>query len=104
MSVGAHPEVNGLDSTLHYVAFKAAPGLAGGGVLHGQRLRQTITGLGFPPVYVIVVPESGQLPVQYPDGLGSRSFSLGFYPSGILGIDSDGFRVGSATQANANSG
>ena len=57
--------MNGSGSTHHYVAFKAAAGSLAVGSYTGNGSSQSITGVGFAPVYVIVVPESGQLPLQY---------------------------------------
>ena len=82
MTVGAATEVNGSGSTLHYVAFTAAAGSLAVGSYTGNGSAQTISGVGFQPVYVVVIPEGETAPAAVHGGDGVAQLQPELLPFG----------------------
>ncbi len=101
-TVGTDNAVNTNGTAYHWMAFKGGPGEMVAGTYTGNgTASQSITGLGFSPDYVIVLPT-----VAGTDGIPMNSTStmpantahdfdnLSRSPDTIQGLDPDGFRVG----------
>jgi hypothetical protein len=105
--VGSDPDVNetGAGRTYHWVAMQAGTGVMKVGTYTGNGTTRTITGLGFSPVYVVVIPAAAQDPVQrsatMPAGF-SRNFVAFAIGDGITSLHGDGFTVGANARVNAN--
>ena len=107
-TLGTDPDVNeNAGGTYFWVAMKAAPGVMKVGTYTGNGTNQAITGLGFAPVYVIVLPAAAQDAVQrsatMPPGF-SEGFRSWAWNDAITSFHADGFVVGPNAAANANGG
>jgi hypothetical protein len=106
-TVGTDPDVNegpaGTGRTFHWVAMKTGTGVMKVGTYTGNGTTQTITGLGFTPVYVIVIPMDGEVVIQRSAPM-QNGWSMGFtseaWNTAITAFLSDGFTVGSRVNQN----
>lgn len=94
--IGSHAAVNNNGTTYYYIAFGNMAGYIATGSYTGNGAGQSISGVGFTPGYVIVIPANSTLCYQ-------RSASMsGAYDFGstnaagatIASLDADGFSVG----------
>ena len=96
-TVGTDNNVNQNTITYYWVAFKAAPGQLKVGSFAGTNPAQNIAGVGFSPVYLMVISE-GAFNVVQKSVFMAANFSEDFialgYTDAILDIQADGFRVG----------
>lgn len=105
-TVGTDADVNeaGAGRTYHWVAMRAGSGAMKVGSYTGNGgPTQTISGLGFTPVYVIVIPAAAQATIQRVATMAatySQDFSAFSMTDGITGFRPDGFVVGGNARAN----
>jgi len=105
--VGTDLDVNGDDSTYHYIAFKAVTGAFAVGTYSGNGGDdRSITGFGFAPTYAIVVNETQTRAVQASHKADADT-SWWFYTNSeaanyIQAFEPDGIQVGSAVDVNEN--
>ena len=98
LGVGARVNANG--TTYHWMAFKASAGVLNVGTYTGSNAisnPRSITGVGFQPEYVAVLPATNANPFQRFAGM-SQGFlfqSGGGNNNRITALNSDGFTVGS---------
>jgi len=106
-TVGYSLSVNGIFTAYTYLAIEASPGeIAVGSYLGDGNPARTISGLGFPPAYVMVMSEASTNGTQrFAIQPGTEtSLSVGYFYSnspGITGIGSDGFDVSGDAEVNA---
>jgi len=106
-TVGGNGDVNGIAATYQWIAFQA-----GAGKLHVDSYTgdasddRSITGLGFQPDYLIVIPAGSYQPYQrFSSMSGDTSVqisSAGTTTNRIQAFEADGFQVGSSTDVNAS--
>ena len=106
-TVGNHGRVNGNAKTYHWIAFKQAPGEMKVGSYSGNGAdNRSITGVGFQPDYVIVMPGSNNPSVHRSSAmLGDISsyFSTTASATNIIqALEADGFQVGTNASVNTN--
>jgi hypothetical protein len=100
--IGTFNRVNQSGRTYHWVAFKANSQAMKAGTYNGNGTGQSITGLGFSPELVIVMPAGAQRPVlQFAGGRTYRFDTGTSIASGVTSTDADGFTVGTALETNA---
>lgn len=106
--VGLANDVNRLNGTIHYVAWKAVAGKMAVGSYTGDGTdNRNISGVGFQLEYVIIKHHGAQDPVHHPASLGpSTDSTLNFtntanIANSIQALQSGGFQVG--THASVNS-
>ncbi len=107
-TIGTHATVNQAGRIYRYVAFRAAPGnlkvgsYSGDGVTDGR----SITGVGFQPEYVVILPESSFQAVHrsslMPGDL-THNFEAQGFADMIQALETDGFQVGLDPHVNAGS-
>jgi hypothetical protein len=109
-SVGNSTTTNTNTTVYYYVAWNAVAGKMAVGTYTGNGISQSISGVGFLPAYVIVKNHNtttARRPLQKPKTLAdpkSLTFDLVTTnaSTGITALQSDGFQVGSAVEANEN--
>jgi hypothetical protein len=103
-TVGTAFEVNALLTSYYWIALKAGDYALKVGSYVGNGTSQSVTGLGFSPEYVMVIPSDTGAPVQRFSGMStSYQFSVDLGASDrITSLDSNGFTVGASAQANTN--
>ena len=103
-TVGNDNDANQTGITYHWVAFTAAPGYMHVGTYTGTGGAQNISGVGFSPAYVVVLPSNFSRPNQKSSDM-PASFSMTFESGGrtdaILDLQPNGFRVGTNTEVNS---
>ena len=105
-TIGTDATVNEAGGTYHWVAFRGAPGQLRVGSYAGDGVtdNRSITGVGFQPDYVIVLPESAARAVHRSSAMPgdvTYQFSTVNFPDGIQALQSDGFQVGLDPRVNA---
>ncbi len=106
-TVGTDPDVNeaGAGRKFHWVAMQAGAGVMKVGKYTGSgTASQAITGLGFTPVYVLVIPEDIEYVIQRSvtmPTVWSMGFSSEAWDTNITALRADGFVVG--TRLNTSS-
>ncbi len=105
--VGTDVTVNETGRTYHWVAFQAAPGKLKVSQYTGNGIdNRSITGVGFQPEYVIVLPEStaraSHRSSAMPGDISYQFASPGF-TDGIQALEADGFQVGLDARVNTGS-
>ncbi len=106
-TIGTDPDVNetGAGRKFHWVAMQAGAGVMKVGTYTGSgTASQTITGLGFTPVYVLVIPEDIEYVIQRSvtmPTVWSMGFSSEAWDTNITALRADGFVVG--TRLNTSS-
>jgi hypothetical protein len=105
--VGTDVTVNETGRTYHWVAFQAAPGKLKVAQYTGNGIdSRSITGVGFQPEYMIVLPEStaraSHRSSAMPGDITYQFASPGF-TDGIQALEPDGFQVGLDARVNAGS-
>lgn len=103
--IGTDDRVNQSGETYHYVAWKAASGTMAAGSYSGNGMdNRNITGLGFPPEYVIVRPDALFETVHSMVAINrTMDFSSDSnFTDGIQAFLSDGLQVGTASVVNEN--
>lgn len=105
-TIGADPTVNLLGVTYDWIAFAAVPGAAVAGTYTGDGTdARRITSVGFPPAFVIVLPEgSSAVHGRSSDLVGDVSFSFQGGPqvNRIQALLPNGFEVGSNASVNGS--
>lgn len=104
-SLGTAATVNSSGVTYHWLAYRELPGVIDVGTYTGNgSSSRAITGAGFSPDYVAVVPTAAQAPVERFTGMSaSFRFDSGAGSSnGIRSLDSNGFTVGNNAAVNAS--
>ncbi|MCS7002746.1 MAG: hypothetical protein NZ518_07855, partial [Dehalococcoidia bacterium] len=105
-TLGADSQVNGSGVTYYWVAIRAAPGVMTLGTYTGNGVAgRAVTGVGFTPDLVIVLPGGAEQAVYRTSTMGgsnSANFETSTSTSWITGFTSDGFTVGSGSSVNAN--
>ena len=101
-TVGSDHHVNEARRVFHWIAFKAGTGSLKVGSYTGNGTSQAITGAGFSPEYVAVLPAAGDAPVQRFTGMTSTfEFDADTGAAGqVTSLDADGFSVGGADEVN----
>ncbi len=111
-TVGTHPRVNNPGATYHWVAFAAAPDQLKVGTYTGAPPAddRSVTGVGFQPEFVIVLPAAGGLPGGVPYFRSSTmpadlAFDLDAngLADRIQAMEPDGFEIGSVLNQSAAS-
>jgi hypothetical protein len=100
---GSNP-VNKNGSGYHWTAFKTYAGHMSIGSYAGNGTSKSISGLGFSPEYVTVLPAANTAAVQRMNGM-TRTFTFGAdtgSTTGITSLDATGFSVGNSTSVNTN--
>jgi hypothetical protein len=100
---GSNP-VNKNGSAYHWTAFKTYAGHMSIGSYTGNGTSKSITGLGFSPEYVTVLPGANTAAVQRMNGM-TRTFTFGAdtgSTTGVTSLDATGFSVGNSTSVNTN--
>jgi len=103
-TIGTNNRVNRSGRTFHWTAFKANSQAMRVGNYTGNGTTQSFTGFGFSPELVILMGNNAQRAASRFSGM-SRTF--GFDAStgvttGVTALGADGFTVGAAAEANAN--
>ncbi len=104
-TIGTNPAVNTNGAPFYWIALKAAPGelLVGSYTGDGTDSR-SITGVGFQPDYVMLLPAGTVNPVHRSSAMpGEMTFGLDslIHPTNaIQAMQADGFQVGTAGHAN----
>jgi hypothetical protein len=97
-TVGTLAAVNQAGVKYHWVAMKSSAGLMKIGTYPGTgTASQTVTGLGFTPVYVVVIPEDNQYVIQRSATMlpgYSMNFAAESWNTGITAFRADGFDAG----------
>ena len=104
-TLGTSANVNGNGAPFYWMAFKAAAGQLKVGTYTGNGAdNRSITGIGFAPDYVMLLPESTSPPVHRSSAMpGEMTFGVdaGIYATNtVQTLEADGFQVGTAAQAN----
>jgi hypothetical protein len=104
-TVGASSQVNQAGTTYRWAAFKSGCGTLKVGSYAGNgAATQAISGLGFQPEAVIVMSAAANYPMHRFSGM-TRSFRFEAHTGSaavINSLDTNGFTVGNAPEANAN--
>jgi hypothetical protein len=103
--VGTDATVNALGTTYQWVAATTSPGTVSVGSYTGDGLSsRTISGLGYSPEAVLLMPADAGAPVLRfaPMTTGFQFTSGTGVASSITGLGADGFTVGNSASANAN--
>ncbi len=104
-TVGTNNTVNSNGVTYSFVALKSCAGTMSVGTYTGNgTASRALTGLGFSPDYVLVLPANGNAVVQRGTGM-PASFRFDQTAAGasdVLSLDADGFTVGNGTEVNQN--
>jgi hypothetical protein len=104
-TIGSDQDVNESGVPYHYVAIDAlAPGTLKLGSYVGNGATLTITGAGFSPVYVVVMPVSNTRGATYRTATMLPGLSVNFqgfaFNNAITGFHADGFVLGNSAQVN----
>jgi hypothetical protein len=103
-TLGSDNAVNRSNRAYHWVAFKSYAGHMSLGSYAGNGTSKSITGLGFSPEYVMVLPGTTQTAVQRMSSM-ARTFTFGAdtgSATGITSLDSTGFSLGNSATVNSN--
>jgi hypothetical protein len=103
-TLGDDNAVNRNNRAYHWVAVKSYSGHMSLGTYTGNGTSKSITGLGFSPEYVMVLPAATTAAVQRMSAM-TRTFQFGAdtgSTTGITSLDSNGFSVGSSASVNSN--
>ena len=105
-TIGTDATVNEGGGTYHWVAFRGAPGQLKVGSYAGDGVtdNRSITGVGFQPDYVIVLPASAARAVHRSSAMPgdvTYQFSTVNFPDGIQALQGDGFQIGLDPRVNA---
>jgi hypothetical protein len=103
-TLGNNNAVNRSGRTYHWLALKSYTGHMSLGTYGGNGTSKSVTGLGFSPEYLMVLPAAATAGVQKMSGM-TRTFQFGAdtgSTTGVTSFDSDGFSVGSNASVNSN--
>jgi hypothetical protein len=103
-TVGGNNAVNRNARAYHWVAFKTFSGDMSVGTYTGNGTSQSVTGLGFSPEYVMMLPANNQRATHRMAGM-TATFQFDAdagIANGITSLDSNGFSVGSNAKVNSN--
>ena len=104
-TLGTDADANQAGITYNWVAFEAAPGYMKVGTYTGSGGAQNITGVGFSPSYVVVLPSNfgrpNQRSVDMPANF-SMTFDSGGRTDAILALQANGFRVGTNAEVSSS--
>ena len=102
--VGANNDVNKLGKTYYWTAFKASSGIAMGSYTGTQSEPVNITGVGFDPVLVLIIPTNDhKIAWRSSAFTGDRASYFGSSSSldhTILNLIPDGFQIGNSIRSN----
>ena len=106
-TLGTNPGVNANTAPFYWIALKAAPGELKVGSYTGDGAdNRSITGIGFQPDYVMMLPAGAVDPVHRSSAMpGEMTLgidSLIYATNAVQALEADGFQVGAAPQANQN--
>ena len=106
-TIGTNAAVNTNGAPFYWVALKAAPGELKVGSYVGDGVdNRSITGIGFRPDYVMILPAGAVDPVHRSSAMpGEMTLgidSLIYATNAVQALQADGFQVGTAPQANQN--
>jgi hypothetical protein len=103
-TVGSANPVNRSARNYTWVAFKSYAGDMALGTYSGNGTSQSVSGLGFSPEYVMMLPANNQRATQRMAGM-TATFQFDAdagIANGITSLDSNGFSVGSNNKVNAS--
>jgi hypothetical protein len=103
-TLGNNFAVNRNNRAYHWVAMKSYSGHMSLGTYTGNGTSKSVTGLGFSPEYVMVLPAAAQTAVQRMTAM-TRTFTFGAdtgVTTGITSLDSNGFSLGNSATVNSN--
>lgn len=101
-TVGNSAKVNANGTTYHWTAFKADPAFLKVGTYAGNGGANSLTGVGFAPEYVAVLPAAAQRANHRFNGMGAgyRFDVDGGSAQRVTALGADGFTVGNANEVN----
>jgi hypothetical protein len=103
-TIGASNPVNRSGRSYTWVAFKSYAGDMSLGTYTGNGTSQSVSGLGFSPEYVMMLPANNQRATQRMAGM-TATFQFDAdagIANGITSLDSNGFSVGSNNKVNTS--
>jgi hypothetical protein len=103
-TLGNDNAVNRNTRDYHWVAFKTFSGDMSVGTYTGNGTSQSVTGLGFSPDYVMMLPANNQRATQRMAGM-TATFQFDAdagIANGITSLDSNGFSVGNNAKVNSS--